>query len=249
MFTTNYSLDYADENAETACLLVAEEILTANVLYYDYSSNTRTIDGKIVYQNNYKYSKIRAYLTGSDYYDDSITAVDTYRNKGFLQTAFTSTAQNKIKTTKVRNDGLSTTDAGKNLKRADGYNGDGITSSGKPDYTCAATEDKIFLLSEYEVSNPDYGMPGKDSYLGNTAGENLNDGTRIKKATDYAKANYAYQFTISEDYGGYWLLRSPSYYMYSYVRNVYYSGYSDDFHYFYETSSIGIVPALCISFQ
>ena len=89
-------------------LLVAESILTANVPYYEDWENNRTIDGKIVYPNNYMHSQIRAYLNGNTYtgYDTTTSSnieKSQWNNKGFLQTAFTSEAIDKIITTKVDN--------------------------------------------------------------------------------------------------------------------------------------------------
>ncbi len=228
VLTTNY-------NNKGKALLLAENILTANVPYYKYNSykNTRIIgyDANI-YPNNYKYSQIRAYLNGLDYYydyDQSSTSKKTeYTGKGFLQTAFTATAQSKIAETVVDNSDASTTDAGNNLPKA-------------TTYACANTTDKIFLLSEKEVTTTAYDFDAYDTYEART---------RIRFPTDYAKANYAYQMSRDDYgrtvYGGSWWLRSPYYDHSSNACSVSYAGHA---YYFYDVSSafIGVVPALSIS--
>lgn len=211
-------------------LLLAEEILTANVPYYKYksSSNKRIIGSDTnIYPNNYKYSQIRAYLNGLDYYYDTSSTETTkkteYTGKGFLQTAFTQDAQAIIAETVVDN-----------RKETTGYNG----STYAVKYACENTTDKIFLLSESEVINSDYGFAAYDIYgKGNT---------RIRFPTDYAKANNAYMDS-TEGYGGYWWLRSPSYYRSYDVRTVNFGGdaYSDDSVGEFDQ---GVVPALSISF-
>lgn len=117
-------------------LLLAENILTGNVPYYDYSysATERTIGAETkICSNNYMYSQVRAYLNGLSYYDDSNSAVDTYSGKGFLQTAFESTAQGFIADAQVDNSKKTTNDKDSN------------------EYACKDTTDKIFLLSYREV--------------------------------------------------------------------------------------------------
>ncbi len=208
-------------------ILVAESILTANVQYYG-SSDNRTLNEATVYANNYKYSNIRAYLNGTknQFVTDGGTGTKfdvDWTNKGFLQTAFTTSAQALIATTTVDNSEDSTTDAGNNLTKASKY-------------ACDNTEDKIFLLSEKEATASDYGFTAwKQSGTGNS---------RIRVATDYAKANYAFQNTTA-GWGGYWWLRSP-YRDSDCACNVGSDGYAGIsnsvlLNYF------GVVPALCLS--
>ncbi|MCQ2600619.1 MAG: DUF6273 domain-containing protein [Treponema sp.] len=211
-------------------LLLAENILTANVPYYDYnsSSNTRTVGSDTnIYPNNYKYSQIRAYLNGLDYYYDTSSTETTkktdYTGKGFLQTAFTQDAQGLIAETVVDN-----------RKETTGYS----ESTYAADYACENTTDKIFLLSESEVINSDYGFEAYDSYgKGNT---------RIRFPTDYAKANNA-SMDLTDGYGGFWWLRSPYFNYSSYARDVpsdgdvFISNGVGDMY-------LGVVPALSISF-
>ena len=210
------------------CLLLAEEILRASVPYHDTSS--MMISGEAVYENNYKYSSIRAYLNGLDYYErkypsNTVKKTD-YTDKGFLQTAFTAEAQNLIAVTTVDNSAASTTDSGNKLNE--------VTK-----YACEDTKDKIFLLSQKEATS--YGFP---AYNKSGAGS-----ARIRKPTDYAMANYAYQDS-TDGYGGYWWLRSPTSDS-SWAYFVNYNGNTGSINseWSVKKSNGGVVPALSISLQ
>lgn len=206
-----------DYNGTGRALLLAEDILTANVPYYDVSLSERTIGGNTVYANNYKYSTIRAYLNGAYESDDEQTK--TYEGKGFLQTAFTSSARLLIAETEVDNRAETT-----------GYN----ESTYATKYACENTTDKIFLLSESEVINSDYGFDSNPY---------VSIATRNRVPTDYAKANHAYQ---NDGSGGTWRLRSP------YYDDSYYAlGVCDRGGHSHSTVNVtsdGVVPALSISF-
>ena len=172
ILTFNYN---GTENA----LLLSEKILTANIEFYcNESGYYRRINDKKVYKNNYKESKIRAYLNGQAFYRDPLFSWsdkiydDTFYVKGFLQSAFTIDAQDLIVITNVNNNALSTF----------GSSEKGTYNS----YACANTNDKIFLLSENEVTTSLY---------------EFNNSVRKKTSTEYALANY------SETW---WWLRSPS---------------------------------------
>ncbi|MBQ5999451.1 MAG: hypothetical protein IJL70_08280, partial [Treponema sp.] len=211
-------------------ILLAEKILTAIVQYYG-STENRNLNGTTIYANNYTYSNIRAYLNGTanQFVTNGGTAtifdID-WSGKGFLQSAFTSTAQKLIETTWVDNSKGSTNPASNSRQ----FNG------GANEYACTNTSDKIFLLSEKEATTTSYGF---DAYNSSGAGN-----TRIRVTTDYAKANYAAQNTTS-GYGGYWWLRSPSHDERYNVRYVGQSGLADC--YYYSARDInGIVPALCV---
>ena len=160
------------------------------------------------------------------YYDKSSTKTtkkNDYTGKGFLQTAFTQNAQGLIAETVVDNRTETT-----------GYNG----STYAADYACENTTDKIFLLSESEVINSDYGFARYNS--------NGKGNARIRFPTDYAKANYAYASSTDGE-GGSWWLRSP-YYMYKdKARYVVYDGYAGNSREVNNESG-GVVPALSISF-
>ena len=157
-------------------------------------------------------SEIRAYLNG----------MGTCENLGFLQKAFTPEQIKAIADTEVDNSALSTTDAGNNITQATYY-------------VCGNTTDKIFLLSEKEVTTTGYGF---DVY-------GARDTTRQRTPTDYAKATGIY---VDSTYGTcWWWLRSPIY-SYSYgARDVSSSGYAHYDYYVYGAYG-GVVPALSISF-
>lgn len=176
-------------------ILFAESVLTANVVYYDYDWAhgviNRTIEGSTIYPNNYKHSKIRAYLNGLSYEvkatdSDEQTTDTTYNENGFLQTAFTQSAQALIATTTVDNSEESTNPA----SNSKAFN------SGKNENICENTEDKIFLLSEKEATTSDYGFTEYNVY-----GEG---NSRTRSSTDFAKANRAYDNPNCN-----WMLRSP----------------------------------------
>ena len=211
-------------------ILLAESILT-NVLYYG-SSKSRTLNDTTIYANNYKYSNIRAYLNGinNQFVTDGGTAGSNdidWSNIGFLQGAFTSSAQSLIADTEVDNSARST--------NPDGDYNAALWNDGENQYACDKTKDKIFLLSMQEATRNEYGFTAYNVY-----GEG---NSRIRVTTDYAKANYASQNT-GTGYGGYWWLRSPGYYYSDYARYIDYDG---NFHTYYVNSDyVGGVPALCL---
>jgi len=224
-------------NGTEKALLLAEKILTANVPYY--SGSNRTIGTNTVYVNNYKYSTIHAYLNGK--YESGDTQSSGYSNAGFLQTAFTTSAQALIVDTTIVNDGASTSDATGALPKADGT----VIESGSveggdavyyPDFTCANTINKIFLLSEKEVTTTDYGFAASKS--------SGTDSGRIRVPTDYAKANKAFQSGDSDD-GSYWWLRSPCYKNSQCACYIGKTG-KDNWNTNAFISDIGVVPALAI---
>lgn len=155
---------------------VAQNILTSGIPFYD-NTQPRTISEKKIYPNNYEHSAVRAYLNGLSYNKDGSTD-STYMGKGFLQLAFTETGRTKIAGTTVDN---SQSSAGTNS---------GSSVNGSSTYECTDTTDKIFLLSENELTNTTYGF---NTY--NTA-----DDKRKKTATAYA---------TSKGYTGNWWQRSP----------------------------------------
>lgn len=225
-----------DGNASTATkwLLLAENVLAVEK-YYDGSSNNRTISDATVRMGNYQHSAVRAYLNGLSYNKDGTTN-STYNGNGFLQAAFSSDAQSKIATTKVMNDGDSTTDASGTLVKADGSD-----PSYPNDYTCANTSDKVFLLSEREVSTTEYGF-GSYTSTGSTS-------KRVKALTDYAKANHGRAYSGSDK--DYWWLRTPSYNYSNYARCVNGEGgsYATNHQAHANTNDIGVVPAICVTME
>ena len=225
-------------------LLLAESILTGGVPYY-VSRDTREITKEketgtetekvTVYPNNWQYSTIRAWLNGLDVVksDDPLENDKTYTNNGFLQTAFTADAQSLIAGTSVDNSAASTTDAGSNLPPA-------------TDYACANTTDKVFLLSEEEATNSEYGFDEYNRYVGDDY--NTTTSTRIRVTTDYAKATGAYQ-SSTEGYGGWWWLRSPHCDDLDDARGVRSDGYANNGLNNVVSTNGGVVPALSISLQ
>lgn len=207
-------------------LLLAENILTSNIPFYE-GSNNRTIDNQNIYANNYKHSQIRAFLNGIEY-QGANGKVTKYVNQGFLQTAFNETAISKIVDTAVDNSVSSITGTGEEEQQENIY-------------VCENTNDKIFLLAQKEVTTQDYGF---GDYT-----QNGNGNVRIKLITDYAKTNHAYQISSG---AGYWWLRSPSSIsannipLSSLARRVSYDANANDKNTVYNTTD-GIAPALVIS--
>ena len=228
-------------------LLLAENILI-NCAYYDcefylYYDVDRIIGGSTVYPNNYKESRVRAYLNGFSYTKKSSDSVEqvtdsTFEGNGFLQTAFTASAQSRIAMTTVDNSAKSTSDSGNNLEQASSY-------------ICENTIDKIFLLSEQEVTKEAYGFAAYDVYKDD--GNGTTESTRIRMTTDYAKASGAYKNSTA-GYGGIWWLRSSRFDCISArgdlrrggARVVDFDGYADDDD-LESDFNAGVVPALSIN--
>ncbi|MBR5647087.1 MAG: hypothetical protein IKX23_10655 [Treponema sp.] len=165
--------------------------------------------------NNYENSSIRAYLTGD-----------------FYNTAFTTEEQNAIAITTVINDARST--------NPDGDSNVMLWNNGENQYASdTATSDKIFLLSEQEVTKDDYGFATYNAYG--------TDSTRIRKVTAFARESGTWVSTDSgyED-GGYWWLRSPIYTNSITARYVYIYGYAY-YNLIVNYAYMGVVPALCLN--
>ena len=222
-------------------LLLAESILT-NCAYYDYYDENRTIDGKTVYPNNYEHSKVRAFLNGNCYQKKVSTSTqyscDDFLGKGFLHTAFAADEVSKIADTSVDNSVRTTLpdnydSLDDSVRQTYWVKGININqyASGMP-----ATIDKIFLLSEQEVTKSEYGF---NTYDVCGAGS-----TRIRQTTDYAKASGANQNT-SNGIGGSWWLRSPSHQNGTGSRCVHIDGHAINgcnvFANYWD-----VVPALCV---
>ncbi|MBR6913977.1 MAG: hypothetical protein IKN34_09295, partial [Treponema sp.] len=142
-------------------------------------------------QNRYFLTPSGAMATGwvKDGGKNSVNSPD-WTDKGFLQTAFTKNAQERILTTLVDNSADSTaSDRSSSIPKADGS-----YSENPENYICEDTQDKIFLLSVNEVST---------LFI-----------FEKKEPTDYAKANgvfYEWRSDVESGYKkGIWWLRSPS---------------------------------------
>lgn len=169
-----------DYNGKGKKLLLAENILIGK--RYDAS--------KSYYQN----SEIRKWLNSNA---NSAAASDHSGSGGFLKTAFTDEELATISDTSVDNSARSITpDA-----NAAGWN------SGNNQYAIdTPTTDKVFLLSEQEVTTSAYGFDVYNAYKGDGT---HNESTRIRQATDYAKAG-GVSPSKTEGEGGFWWLRSPA---------------------------------------
>ena len=220
------------------CLLFAENILTAMRYNGESYSGSLIIDGEKYYVNNYKYSEIRAYLNGLDFYDcqDHFVKKSDYVNNGFLQTAFTDIAQSLIATTTVDNSGESTTDVAGTYPKADGTD-DSISESYRKDYTCSETTEKIFLLNIKEISSYGFKFGIREVDVG-----------RARFPTDYAKANYV-RCSYSEPYRAHYWLRSPAYDSSSRAAYIRPDGCFVNDYINIADSNIGVVPALCLDLQ
>lgn len=166
-----------------------------------------------IYPNNYKHSKVRAFLNGLSYEirpDDSHiqTLNNMYAGKGFLQTAFTDKAQLLIEVTTVDN----SKDSAGNQYYLKSY------PNSVNDYSCENTYDKVFLLSGKEKSDRKYGL---GIYEGNKFIRPI-----VYVSTDYSKANFVWERKNS----GIYYLRTPYYtkswhekYFYRIVTSTYFS--------------------------
>ncbi|MEE3435146.1 MAG: DUF6273 domain-containing protein [Treponema sp.] len=207
----------ADYNGKK--LLLADKILVSSQ-FYDVKSE-RYINGKTVYANNYKESKIRAYLNGINYKKNGLQNNCTdFEDKGFFYTAFNLNEQNAIAETLIDNSARSTNLTGNPKAFNLGIN----------NYTCEDTVDKIFLLSVSEVC--DYWNSDE------------HDLVRVLATTDFAKANGVVQGTAKDCLGGLWWLRSPDWKNGSNGHCIEEWGSID--YYPFVNLNYGVAPALCL---
>lgn len=201
-------------------LLLCENIVMSGIPYCD-RLDVMIDDGKTIYPNNYANSTIRAYLNGSVYRNSS-GEDSRYKDKGFFQSAFTVEGRKIIVESLNSNDGESTSDGKQN--KADGSCG--------LDYTCEPTKDYVFLLSQKDVTDSEFGFGDANETV-----------SRLKFTSDYATANYQKQALKS----GWWWVRSPGYKNKTDVRGVNSDGTADE-KYFHSVNSSygGIVPSIVI---
>lgn len=164
--------------------LTTKKVIEASAWQIDYNQlgdayyNTSVGTPADTYANNYAYSTIRSFL-----------------NNGFYDMAFSATQKDLLVSVNVDNSARS----GNPDSNAQAFN------EGNNDYACEDTIDKVFLLSEREVTSNEYGF---------NAAYSLNDYdiARQKQATDYAVAKGA---PIRTEYGvddfSIWWLRSAVY--------------------------------------
>lgn len=220
-------------------ILLAEKALCGNFDFYYYCNINRTINETTVYPNNYKHSAIRAYLNGLSYEykfnKDSEQKTNSYSlNNGFFQTAFTPSAQDIILDTTIDNSAESTNPASNPTQWNDGEN----------QYTCNTTKDKIFLLSEKEVTSSDYGFAEYNVYINDE--NSTAKSSRLREPTDYAIANFIYCKTMNATYTVNWWLRSPSFENENVVQSIKNDG-NAKYKLSVDSEFGAIVPALSIS--
>lgn len=230
---------------ESKKMLVAENSLVCTWFSsYDTNSNTRTVGGNTIYGDNYEYSNLRSYLNGIST-EGNTYANEHYVDKGFYQSAFTSSAQNLIATTTVDN------------------------SVQKDGRSCNNTQDKIFVLSyselmgEHENTVRDFELDGT---IGTVTG-------RLRKHTDYSladcQANACFRLpseanmsNLSDDVKKLYLDNYKCFEQYGpcaryWTRTPHTSGnnppvmravteYGDNYSFVQVSFWLGVVPALCL---
>ena len=188
--------------------LLAEMILDSQD--FNNTNISRTIDGQTIYANNYEYSSIRAWL-----------------NESFYNTAFSDLQKQIIQTVEVDNSTRSTNTDNNATQWGNGEN----------KYACSNTQDKVWLLSEQEVTRAIYGF----------SEETGETNTRQKKVTDYSKCQGVFTNTESgyEGNGSWWLRSSRC--GYEHCSRVVNSNGSSNLYYGVNSSFIGVVPAIQIT--
>lgn len=172
------------EKAITNCPYYIYDRIPCSDLY------NRVIPGTdiTVTNSNYEYSQIRAFLNSYEYLDFNSKINGEYVGNGFIDRAFSKEAQKLIVTMNIDNSHDSLCEY------------DSVIHPGE--HGCNNTNDKIFLLSKSELTNPKYG------YV-----ETISD--RIyswqKKTTDYARARGIRWNPDEGDYlyNSQWWSRSP----------------------------------------
>ena len=210
-------------NSTGKTLLFADKVLKAGIPFY-LSQSTRSIGVSTVDGNSWKYSTMRAYLNGS--YESGDPQAKTYSGNGFLQKAFTSSAQNLIATTSVDN----------NAKSTNPNNDPNLWNGGTNNFAEGSTNEKIFLLSMRELTIGDYHF-NTSAHAGGAGNH------RGREPSDYALSVSKY---VNKDagYGAYYWQRSSCYYS-NCVRYVDTFGTADNGGKGVD-ENLGIVPALVL---
>ena len=153
-------------------LLLADSALDSQE-YYDNDELRGSVD-QPVYPTNYAESNIRYWL-----------------NNVFFNTAFSTEEKTWILDTEVDNSERSTNP----------YTNDRYWDEGRNRFACPNTVDRVFLLSEREVTNPEYGFDA-DCVVA--------DDERKRRCTDYGVSQGCFTNLSTENAGFYsWWLRSP----------------------------------------
>lgn len=218
-YTSSASHTFQDDNG----------YYTGNVYYFKYEPlQWRVLDaseGLVMCNSAIDSQAYNNYIldSGSLYYGDSSmsyyasdygnSSIRDWLNEDFYNTAFSDGQQSRIKKNQ-------TIDA----KSTYSSSYDGTTTN----------DNKVFLLSYWDVINSNYGFSSSYSTY---------DTARQLKSTDYAQCQGCYKYTTSTRYYGnsWWRLRSP--YNSIYAAHVHYGGYANDGHSVNNTY-FGIVPAL-----
>ena len=154
------------ENADGSYQLYSEYILD-HISYCGYEY-LRNIDGTDIYQNNYKYSNIRAWLNGYNGTDYKIT---DYTNKGFYDLAFKDNEKAAIVTIDVDNSAST-------------------TNSSTNQYACENTFDKIYLLSYKDIYNSSYGFVDDSSRCAKVTDYGKANGVYWSISSEYLDNSY-----------------------------------------------------------
>lgn len=165
-------------------LLLCDRVIDSQSYYVAIEDEERIVDEVAVYPNNYQYSAIRVWL-----------------NETFYNLAFTQAHKQIIKLSNVDNSEQSTCP----VEYLDDISN--IFNNGQNGYACADTEDYVFLLSQYEVSAPQYGFV--DVFWN---GMRRGDTAREMRNTDYVRCqNGMNERDGSHQGNSTWWLRSPAY--------------------------------------
>lgn len=206
------------ESQNGTAMLLSEQIIDSQT--FNYTIEPRQIDGTWYYTSNYAQSSIRKWL-----------------NKDFYNLAFTLEESLILQTVTVDNSARSTNP----------YDNPTYFNNGKNPYASKNTQDKVFMLSRSQATNPSYGFGAMQEA----------DQARLKTGTDYAKAQglYVYMGDNKAYYGtSHWWLRSAHHDYSSCVALVnseetknggYLAGIADKYYYTHNTN-IGVVPAIVI---
>ena len=175
----------------------------------------------IIENQTYSSSSVNKYVSSE---------IRQWLNNEFYNKAFNSLQQELIQITEVDNSARSTNPNNNATQWNNGNNS----------YACANTNDKVFLLSEQEVTDSAYGFNSDYSD---------SDTARRKQTSDYSRATGAYMDTNSSYYGnGWWWLRSPHYSESHHALTVGYNGSATEGnkgHVAYNNYN-GVAPALKI---
>ena len=223
----------SDENYQTInkAFLVAEHCLESQIRWNYPKGGTRYINDQTIYSNNWEYSRVRAWLNGlngKNYLNDD----EDYSGRGFLNIAFTEDARGLIYKTPVLNEGTS------NSSWADD-----VGNRPESDYYGNNTNDKIFLLSMNEITNPNFGFNSKGESKDNVRQRWPTDYT-IQKGVDREDGNYAKYWLRSQYYSnGAWGVGANKGTDARYIQN---GGVSSNYTGVDEKAK-GIVPACWVS--